>query len=336
VSRQLLAATEGPRTQAETTAPRFRKVPHKVRRGETLASLANRFDVSQAQLRRWNDLPKGRALKPGRELVVFVPLPATAPSKSTAPAVAAAAPETIAAAPRTVRPVVSPELAAARQAQAEANAKEVARLQEVARQEKAQEARLVAIRQRQAIQQAAADAKARAEARRLAQAQAAEAKRSEGKEVAVATPEAPVESTSAAPNETLATYTVRKGDYLNKLAREHNVTVAQLVEWNGLDSEAVVPGQRLVLRAPAESEPAPAEAPTKQLKAVAKAAAPAAAPRAAVRKQFEAHQVHQVQRGDTLFNISRRFGVSVKVLREVNNLTSDEVKLGQKLLVPQS
>jgi membrane-bound lytic murein transglycosylase D len=232
--------------------------------------------------------------------------------------------------------VVSPELAAARQAQAEANAKEVARLQEVARQEKAQEARLVAIRQRQAIQQAAADAKARAEARRLAQAQAAEAKRSEGKEVAVATPEAPVESTSAAPNETPATYTVRKGDYLNKLAREHNVTVAQLVEWNGLDSETVVPGQRLVLRAPAESEPAPAEAPAKQLKAVAKAAAPAAAPRAAVRKQLEAHQVHQVQRGDTLFNISRRFGVSVKVLREVNNLTSDEVKLGQKLLVPQS
>jgi membrane-bound lytic murein transglycosylase D len=49
-----------------------------------------------------------------------------------------------------------------------------------------------------------------------------------------------------------------------------------------------------------------------------------------------APQVHRVQQGDTLFNISRRFNVSVQVLRELNHLKTDEVKLGQKLLVPQS
>jgi membrane-bound lytic murein transglycosylase D len=51
---------------------------------------------------------------------------------------------------------------------------------------------------------------------------------------------------------------------------------------------------------------------------------------------MESSKVHLVQPGDTLFNISRRFGVSVQDLRRVNHLTSDEVKLGQKLLVPQS
>jgi membrane-bound lytic murein transglycosylase D len=48
-----------------------------------------------------------------------------------------------------------------------------------------------------------------------------------------------------------------------------------------------------------------------------------------------APQVHRVQQGDTLFNISQRFNVSVQVLREFNHLKTDEVKLGQKLLVPQ-
>jgi membrane-bound lytic murein transglycosylase D len=102
--------------------------------------------------------------------------------------------------------------------------------------------------------------------------------------------------------------------------------------WNRLETENVLLGQRLVFRAPAEAEVA--EAPRKQPKAGAKALAAAA--RAASDKQMAAPQVHRVQPGDTLFNISRRFKVSVQRLREANHLTSDDVKLGQKLVVPQS
>ena len=140
---------------------------------------------------------------------------------------------------------------------------------------------------------------------------------------------------SALPKEA-ATHTVRKGEYLTKLAREHGVSVAQLMAWNELASQNVVPGQRLRLRAPAGDETM-AAAPRQQPKAASKtspAAAAAAAPRR-VTAARELPQVHRVQAGDTLFNISRRFGVSVQVLRELNHLTSDEVKLGQKLLVPQ-
>ena len=42
---------------------------------------------------------------------------------------------------------------------------------------------------------------------------------------------------------------------------------------------------------------------------------------------------HVVQKGDTLYNISRRFRVSVEQLRRLNKLKSDDVKLGQKLVV---
>jgi len=329
VSRELLAATEGPRTDDEATAPRFRRVPHRVRRGETLASLAERFEVSPAQLRRWNELPKGRPLKPGRQLVIFVPLPAAAPRTPQVPA-EVVVPQAIAVAPRPVRPGVSVEEAAARQAQAEANAREVARVQEIIRQEKMQEARLVGIRQRQAIQQAAAEMQARAAARRLAQAQAFEAKRNEAKAAAPA----PEVAAEAVPAEEAASYTVRKGDKIARLAHEHHVNVAQLMAWNDLKSEAVVPGQQLVFSAPAEAETAP-ETPRKPPTSATKAVAAVPA-RPAPDKRMTTPQVHLVQRGDTLFNISRRFKVSVQVLREANHLTSDEVKLGQKLLVPQS
>jgi membrane-bound lytic murein transglycosylase D len=333
LSKQRLAATDGPRAESETAAPRFRRVPHKVKKGETLASLAERFEVSQSQLRRWNELPKGKALKPGKQLVIFVPMPTAAPSTPKAPV------EAIAAAPRPVRPLLSAEEALARKEQADANAREVARVQELVKQEKQQEARLVAIRQRQAIQQAAAEAQARVTARRQAQTQAAEARRNEAKAAVAAEaaePDAAIQTAQVAEDPTNnGPYTVRRGDNLTKLAREHGVTVSQVVAWNKLTSENVVLGQRLVFGAPAETE-AVAEASRKPSKVAPKEVAAARKGKVTADKNDLASKVHLVQPGDTLFNISRRFGVSVQQLREVNHLTSDEVKLGQKLLVPQS
>jgi membrane-bound lytic murein transglycosylase D len=44
--------------------------------------------------------------------------------------------------------------------------------------------------------------------------------------------------------------------------------------------------------------------------------------------------VYIVQKGDTLFSIARKFGVSVDILRNLNNLESDNIKFGQELLIP--
>jgi Soluble lytic murein transglycosylase and related regulatory proteins (some contain LysM/invasin domains) len=44
--------------------------------------------------------------------------------------------------------------------------------------------------------------------------------------------------------------------------------------------------------------------------------------------------VYIVQKGDTLFSIARKFGVSVDVLKNLNNLESDNIKVGQELLIP--
>lgn len=43
---------------------------------------------------------------------------------------------------------------------------------------------------------------------------------------------------------------------------------------------------------------------------------------------------HTVERGDTLWSISRRYGISVAELRSRNKLQSDTIKVGQVLLIP--
>jgi hypothetical protein len=42
---------------------------------------------------------------------------------------------------------------------------------------------------------------------------------------------------------------------------------------------------------------------------------------------------HEVARGDTLFSIARRYGISVAAIREMNNLRSDHIEVGQRLRI---
>lgn len=42
---------------------------------------------------------------------------------------------------------------------------------------------------------------------------------------------------------------------------------------------------------------------------------------------------HQVKPGDTLFSIGRRYGVDVKTLKQLNNMQSNVIEVGQRLIV---
>ncbi len=345
-TREELAANDSQPATKETK-PRYRRVYYTVRRGQTVASVAEKFDVSPAQVRRWNELPKhAAALKTGRELVVLVPLPPL-PS-TTAPVVATTAPPVLtqrhAAADSATQALTTANLRYAREAQAAAQ-RETAQAQELLRVQKQQAAR-VAAQQRQAIFRAAALAKA-ASTEKAQQQAAALAGRTET-EVAFAEPAAATDSAaitpvrrrrtksaasssshevaaevtlvkavSLSPTPAVEVYTVRAGDNLTKLARTHGVTVAQVQAWNQLPTETVAAGQKLRFGGP-----------------VPDAVATRPTPRAEREARPEPNlSTHTVQPGDTLYNISRRFKVSVQELRRLNHLKSDDVKLGQKLVV---
>src|SRR6202043_1423508 len=55
---------------APTAAPALHTVLYTTRRGDTLVSIADRFGVSLDQLRRWNKIPSGIKVEPGRRLHV--------------------------------------------------------------------------------------------------------------------------------------------------------------------------------------------------------------------------------------------------------------------------
>ena len=100
---------------------------------------------------------------------------------------------------------------------------------------------------------------------------------------------------------------VRSGDSLWRIARRHGLDIRQLAAWNGLSTETVLqPGQKLRL-IPAAYTPPPNE-------------------RGRIR--------YRIKRGDSLWRISRQFGVSVSSLRKWNRLSRNEPLVpGRELFV---
>lgn len=56
-------------------------------------------------------------------------------------------------------------------------------------------------------------------------------------------------------------------------------------------------------------------------------------------KKVATHNVaqrHRVQKGDTLYSISKQYNVSVAILREVNQLEASTIYLGQEIIIPKN
>ena len=134
----------------------------------------------------------------------------------------------------------------------------------------------------------------------------------------------------AAPGDAAALqwYTVRKGESLPTIARRLRVSRADLAEANYLNTTArVQPGQRLVVP----------RAPSAALLA-GRANAPAVATRVAAaeaepREAEATRTVYRVRKGDTLYSIARRHGVSVENLRAWNHLKGSALSIGDRLQI---
>jgi LysM repeat protein len=116
-------------------------------------------------------------------------------------------------------------------------------------------------------------------------------------------PKKPLPTPTSAPQ--TAEYVVQPGDTLSAIAQKFGTTVDDLIRLNHLSSEAIQVG--MVLKVPQVAHPTPA--PT--------------------------YQTYVVQPGDTLFSLAERFGTTVGELKSLNNLTSDTLRVGQTLRVPQ-
>lgn len=96
------------------------------------------------------------------------------------------------------------------------------------------------------------------------------------------------------------TYIVKKGDSLYSIARTYNTSVDKLKEINNLTSNALAIGQVLKLPSSNASE----------------------------------NLVYTVKKGDSLYSIAREYGTTVDAIKKLNNITSNTLSIGQKLLLP--
>ncbi|WP_082892929.1 MULTISPECIES: lytic transglycosylase domain-containing protein [Emticicia] len=117
------------------------------------------------------------------------------------------------------------------------------------------------------------------------------------------------------------TYTVRRGDVLNRIADKFDVDMYDLKTWNNLKSSKIMVGQRLVILDDVE-EVVEVERTIKEERKSKKVI------------EKSKPKYHIVQRGDTLWSISQRYGgISIEKIKKINGLRSNSVKKGQKLKI---
>lgn len=102
--------------------------------------------------------------------------------------------------------------------------------------------------------------------------------------------------------ETTSLYVVKKGDTLYSIASRYGVSVNSLMSLNNLNSATLSIGQQLRIPINGTSS--------------------------------EDYFIYTVKVGDNLYSIARRYGVTVENIKNVNNLTSNLLSIGQQLKIP--
>ncbi|MCS7003602.1 MAG: LysM peptidoglycan-binding domain-containing protein, partial [Dehalococcoidia bacterium] len=122
------------------------------------------------------------------------------------------------------------------------------------------------------------------------------------------------------------TYTVVRGDTLNRIAQRFGVTVSAIVTRNGLaNPNLIYPGQRLIIPAPGTTPVPPTAVPPTGVP-------PTQAPPPT---QQPGGTIHIVQRGESLNTIARRYGVTVSAIVAANNIVNPNlIYPGQRLIIP--
>jgi membrane-bound lytic murein transglycosylase D len=132
----------------------------------------------------------------------------------------------------------------------------------------------------------------------------------------------------------LSHYSVKKGETLASIAKKLRVSRSDLAEANYLSSKARLhTGQQLIIpRAPTllAARTEPAEPAVDAVLASRTQETPAAAVEEAPARSTT---THRVARGETLFSIAKRYGTTVALIKELNSLRGNVIRVGQRLVI---
>ena len=101
-------------------------------------------------------------------------------------------------------------------------------------------------------------------------------------------------------------YTVKAGDTLYGIAKEYGLTVDELKKMNNLTSNTLTINQKLLVSGTSGNN------------------------------SSSEYDTYIVKSGDSLWSIASKYGTTVDKLKDINNLKTDLLSIGQKLLIPKN
>ncbi len=101
-------------------------------------------------------------------------------------------------------------------------------------------------------------------------------------------------------------YTVKKGDNLYSIAKKYNTTVGEIKRYNNLTSNLLDIGDRIVIPCNVEND---------------------------FKDLNNNYVTYTVVKGDSLYSIANKFGTTVDKIKELNDLKSNTLYIGDKLIV---
>ena len=120
-------------------------------------------------------------------------------------------------------------------------------------------------------------------------------------------------------------YRVKSGDYLGKIATRYRVTVTQIKKWNGLKSNNISIGQRLIIY-------------SGRAGAVASSSSSgnSSGPKVNTAAAAKGHTLYKVKEGDSFYLIAKNYpGVSAQNIMDYNGLSSSSLRPGTTIKIPQ-
>lgn len=107
------------------------------------------------------------------------------------------------------------------------------------------------------------------------------------------------------------THIVAEKETLFSISRQYGVTVDELKQWNSLSENGIALGQELIVKGKRQTPP----------------------PVTTAIENITGRAVHVVAAKETIFSITRQYGITRDQLKEWNNLQGDELKIEQQLFV---
>ncbi|MCR4033929.1 MULTISPECIES: lytic transglycosylase domain-containing protein [Flavobacterium] len=123
-------------------------------------------------------------------------------------------------------------------------------------------------------------------------------------------------------------YKVRKGDNLGAIASKYNVSIGELKKWNNLKTNAVAIGRSLKIKTDDETPVKTAPVVDKREEAIASSDEKT--------KPTAVDMDYVVVAGDNLGSIAKKFGTTIAELKELNDLTSNNITLGKTLIISKA